>query len=237
MGQIFSSNNTNSNNNSIINNISIENIHVLELKDTIELIKKIQMTYKDKAVDMNNYTENLQKISIKQDSLIPMTIELLYEILNKNYIVDRVYKSKNNKLPYIPPRFNEAKLIESFKYESLPLINLNQYDKPVLKTVMLSSQITLEEFNNAFTIDTGKRDMIGMTKDMLKMMTSYYKNKFIGAFNTIYESLCDVNKIAWGKASFIYKNKGGKMDEIESFRQIIQFQMLLIISIEFCILD
>lgn len=211
-----------------INDIPVTNtdqkLDVMSKNDLIRILKN--MNPKKLSID-DVFTEKMKAFELYNETIIPMNIEI-YEHMKKfcsEYIppINKKYKV------YIKPGFTKDALKKSvdnssnfikFDPKSIELINTPFH---IIKS-FIDYDITEEDFNNAFSDPTDKKDMIGISKKMLFKLPTYHKTRLINAFNEIYNnSTCEeIYNISFGAASFAYKDaKNGSKEEIDSYRKIV----------------
>ncbi len=224
MGNIIGSNSSN-----ISDIIMINQLQECDKHQIIEYIK----TLNPKNINMeNNMHEKIKSIELMNKKLLPMSIELYHKLLvvlsERKVIVDKnLLKSKirsARKYYYVKPKFSVEDIVKANVPADKLLIcldeTINKIHDPIV--LMKNSDITLEEYNNSFGIDLSKKDMVGISKRILKEMSNYLKIRFINAYNDLIKDtdILDVSCIA--KGSFVYKiAKAGPTNDINSFRQIL----------------
>jgi len=178
----------------------------------------------------DNFQELLQNYELKSEDLLSMSIEL-YEIL-VNVAGDYqppqrplTITKKFNRAFYVKPNFTINDVINSINMIrpniasqlDEKLITISIPDQP-----MMMPDITLEEYDNAFNILTLNKDMMGISKKILKDIPIYMKLRFIKCFNQILENPTLINVSSIAKGKYEYKvSKKGPTDKIDSFRKIM----------------
>lgn len=175
----------------------------------------------------DDFITKLKNIELENTTLTPMALELyekLYNILGKYKPLDN--KKFKKKIFFVKPKFDGSQ-IKKYADELKPLNTILPLDTSLMvipaSTVSLKIEdITLEEYNNSFNNILMKKDMMGITKKILRDMPTYIKLRFINTYNKILTNNNLAKNIAIGKGSFIYKiAKAGAVTDINSFRQII----------------
>lgn len=201
-----------------------------DLMNKNDLINTIRGLTPDKF----NYNEELvtkmTDINLHNKELIPMMVEL-YEKLNKL----APYKKEDNvtlqtstkSMSFVKPKFSSKEivsLVESSEYpvESLEKLNLFEVKKSPTFIPFDESIFSINEFESSFRLATSNKDMMGVSKKLLVMSPKFLKARYISQINKLYRGMSPINKIAFGRASYIYKTAShGKATDMSSFRQIV----------------
>ena len=163
-------------------------------------------------------------VRLQNNKLIPMNIEL-YETL-KTLLPKPEPKENGTQMTftkrkfYVTPEFSpddiNLKRNPSDHLDEDLVLGIIEKQKIPFKII----PINIFEFSESFgTPDNGK-DMMGMSKKILLLMSNFQKRKFVNQYNKLYKGRSNVKEISFGKAFYIYKGKGPK-NEIKSFRQIV----------------
>lgn len=174
----------------------------------------------------DNFQEQMKTLELNATELIPMTIELynkMHEMFGEGKPVADPTRPKK-RMFFVKPQFSvenvKSSIIQKKTIAVPDFVTLMQ--KPAFTTCMNMTDITMTEYNESFNNTLTKKDMMGITKKMLRDMTYYHVTRFINAFNKILDDKEKVKMLAIGKASYIYKaGKGGAKNDVNSFRQII----------------
>ncbi len=193
-----------------------------------QLISYIKLL-KPKNVNLPiDFTDKAKDIEIENTELISMSVELYKKLFEEfgefKYVVDPQSKNKK-KIFFVRPRFDVDAVKKSI---DTPVQNISYpldttLIKPSVSMVsMKNSDVTVAEFTESFNNVLTKKDMMGLSKKMLRDMPNYMKVRFVNTFNKVLEDLSKVDKLSIGKASYIYKAaKHGSTNDINSFRQIV----------------
>jgi len=190
-----------------------------------------------------DFEEKMKNVEIENSNLIPMCVELY----KKMYIQFGEYKPPagkaiRKKLYYVRPKFGIDKVKENI---AIPIHNIgsildtNLMIIPQSVVAMKEDDISYDEFMNSFNNNIAKKDMMGISKNILKNVPKYIKIRLINTFNQILSDLTKVDNISFGKGSYIYKaNKHGPTNDINSFRLVIsipnsvnQFHRILVLRL------
>ena len=200
----------------------------LDLLTKLDLIKQIQ-SIKPKNINFPDDKEiKMKNLEITNKKIIPMSIELYTKLIElfgeykpparKTKFVKRQY--------YVKPGFTLEQAVESLNKlsspnSSIPLIeDLVEILDPVIPMQM--SDITLQEFNESFNNAQSKKDMMGISKKILREMPNYLKLRFINTYNMIIANPSLISEASIAKGTYVYKNaKQGPINDISSFRQIL----------------
>lgn len=195
--------------------------------DKVDLTNFIK-TLESKNINLpDDLNEAFKSLELETTKLLPMSIELykkMFELFGE-YKHDKSTKKHTQKRMYfVKPQFSvgdvKATVVNRKDVVTPEFINL--MPKYATTTDMKMGDITLEEYNESFNNTLTKKDMMGITKKILRDIPTYHKTRFINAFNKILDGTMDVNEHAVGKGTFIYKvAKGGEKKDINSYRQII----------------
>lgn len=209
-----------------------EQIDFTKLDDVTkeQLISYIKLL-KPKNVNLpNDFTDKAKDIEIENSDLIPMSVEFYKKLFEEfgefKPVVDQQGQSKTKKkVFFVRPRFDVDAVKKSI---DAPIQNISYpldttLVNPVASSVsMKNSDITVAEFTESFNNVLTKKDMMGISKKMLRDMPNYMKVRFVNTFNKVLEDLTKVDKLSIGRASYIYKvAKHGSTNDINSFRQIV----------------
>lgn len=196
-----------------------------ELINYIKLLKPKNITLPD------NFMEKMKDIELENTNLIPMCIELYQKMIDlfgefKPQAKDMGKTQIKKKQFFVRPKFTVDDVKKTING---PVVNISTPLDEHLITIpastvsMKADDISVTEFTDSFTANVlTKKDMIGISKKLLKDMPQYLKVRFVNAFNQTLKDLSRVDKLSVGKASYIYKaNKHGSTSDINSFRQIV----------------
>lgn len=208
---------------------SYENLDTYDKNQLTAFIKEIVSKHIDCPED---YFNKMQNLELNATELIPMTIELY----KKMFLLFGEYKKTEGttsvrtkkRVFFVKPQFPISDVKNTIiQRKVIPITNfVVLMEKMPFLTCMNMNDITPLEYNESFNNTLTKKDMMGVTKKMLRDMTDYHKTRFINSFNKILDSTSTgdskVNMVAIGKGSYVYKaNKNGAKNDINSFRQII----------------
>lgn len=211
-------------------NVDFKDIDYSEFNeyDKNKLINYI-MSMKTKNINLpDNFVEKMKDVEIDNTKLIPMSVELyhkLFELFGEfRPSKDESSKTKK-KMFFVRPKFDTDAVKKSIETETVKIsspIDLTLMN-PVNNAVqMKNTDITLAEFTESFNNTLTKKDMMGITKRILRDMPQYLKQRYVNVFNEILKDTGKVNEISFGRGSYMYKaNKHGPTSDINSFRQII----------------
>jgi len=208
----------------LIGSEKIENFLFLEDYSKNEVIQYIQEMQTIKLNLENG--DKLKDVELETTKLLLMCIELF----NKAYdLCGQAPKKEtpNKKMYFVKPKFEFSQIRTKLDSEGENKVERSSefmHLYPVQKNLvsMKNCDIDLEEFNNAFTAILGKKDMLGISKLLLKVMPDYLKLRFINCFNYVLSNSELIREISLGKGSYVYKiAKKGPLNDINSFRPII----------------
>lgn len=189
--------------------------------DELTKDRLIQLLKDLKTKKLNPEDGPINELDLECTNIIPLCIEA-YKKLEKMLKEDKLSAHpKLKKTYFIKPTFSIDKIKIDAPSSSPQEAQLNYAVKaPVV--LFNDNAITIEEFRNAFNNGNNSKDMIGISKKILSMMPSFIQQRFIVAFNKIYQNKSSINEISFGKGSYIYKlGKNGPKDSEDSFRKII----------------
>jgi len=226
----FSQNDTNTNSHKNITEDEDDTFDLSELdkyskEDIIEFIKALKI----KSLYINdNFAELIKNIELENDTLIPMCVELYKKltVALKNVVLP-VIKVSQKKIRYVRPKFTEDAVKKTLtdNVNTAPLtaiIDTTICNIPVSSTSFKTDDITIDEYEKSFNNTLLKKDMMGINKKILKLMTNYLKQRFVNTYNELLNDNINVKKMSLGRASYMYKEgKQGPTNDINSFRQII----------------
>jgi len=175
----------------------------------------------------NDFMEKIKDVELDNSKLLPMALELYQKVFDivgehKYVAVQGVFKKKQF---FVRPKFDEASVKKSIEDVvlniSVPITEeLFKINQPL--TDMKGCDITVTEFNDSFNETLTKKDMLGISKKLLRDMPNYLKIRFINIFNLILKDPTKVKEHSLGKGSYMYKAaKHGPTNDINSFRQIV----------------
>ena len=216
-----------------INNIQEVNFDHFDEITKEELINYIKLL-KPKNISLpDNFIEKMEDIELENTNIIPMCIELYQKMIDlfgeykpQNEDKDKDKSQLKKKQFFVKPKFTVDDVKKSIDG---PVVNISTpLDEhliiiPASNVSMKADEVTVTEFADSFTASIpNKKDIVGISKKLLKDMPQYMKVRFVNAFNQTLKDLSRVDKLSIGKASYIYKaNKHGSTSDIDSFRQII----------------
>lgn len=195
-----------------------------------ELIKRVREMTPEKF----NYDETLitkmNSADLHNKELIPMMVEL-YEYLQKVAPYKKEEGEKKLSVPgkkyiFIKPKFDVKEIISIVEKSSYPpesLESLKLFDVKKDNYVDFDQSIfSIGEFESSFRVTGMNKDMMGVSKKLLSFSPKFLKARYLSQINKLYRGISDVNKVSFGRASYLYKQaKKGKSNDIKSFRQII----------------
>ncbi len=176
----------------------------------------------------DDFHTKMESVELNNKQLMPMCFELydrMLKLFGNNTLKIDGQKPMKKKVFFVKPKFDTS---EVKKAVSGPKVNIakplttNLVVVPNATEPMKTGDISSDEFMAAFNAVITKKDMIGMSKRMLKDSPSYIRTRFVNEFNNVLNDLSKVNNLSIGKASYMYKaNKHGSTSDINSFRQLI----------------
>ena len=207
-----------------IQNIDFDEIDSFSKTQLMDYIKD----FKTKHLNLDeSFFENLKTVELENSDMLPMCLEFYEKCLKiSSEFKPPADSTKNSRMYFVRPKFGIDDIKKSIGATSNPVVTtkLNETLMQIPTTVvsMKNDDITLEEYNNSFNNVMMKKDMVGITKKLLRDMPQYLKIRFINCFNQLLSDLSKVNKISIGKGSYIYKTgKHGSTLDINSFRQVV----------------
>lgn len=193
-----------------------------------ELIAHIKII-KSKKINMcDDDNDKMKSIELENYTLLPMTIELYHKLLEiyGEYVSPENEDAPKNKFSkrvfFIRPKFSIDDIIK----QNMPIIKeeialmedlvvIPDYVSP-----MAGDEINLDEYNKSLNDAPIKKDMLGISKKILKYIPVYLKMRIINAYNEILKNPDTVPSFA--KGFYMYKlAKNGPTTDINSFRQIL----------------
>lgn len=194
-----------------------------------ELVNYIKLL-KPKNLNLpNDFSERMKNLEIDNTNLIPMCVELYQKMFDtfgeyKPSADTSAIKTKR-RVFFVRPKFDTDAVKKSIE---APVQNISfQLDQNLLNinpalVSMKNTEITVDEFTESFNNTLSKKDMMGISKRILRDMPNYMKVRFTNTFNKILSDFSKVDKLSLGKASYIYKvTKHGPTNDVNSFRQVI----------------
>ena len=175
-----------------------------------------------------DYLTKMQKLELDSTGVIPMALEFykkMFELFGEyKKPVDNTERRTKKKIFFVKPQFSVGDVQSSVVQKTIipitPFVQL--MPKPGFDTCMKMTDITMEEYLESFNATLTKKDMMGITKKMLRDMPEYHRTRFINGFNKVLDDVKKGGMLAIGKASYVYKaGKNGPKNDINSFRQII----------------
>ena len=221
---------------------SIDNDNYKSIISDLDYYTKEQLcdyikTLKPKNINLpDDFFDKMKDIEIENDKLVPMSIEFYLKLLNTfgefKYSADASKSSQfKKKAFFVRPKFTTDDVIKSV---GMPTQNLNiltdliVFQQNQSMVSMKNTDITISEFNDSFNAILTKKDMIGMSKKILRDMPNYTKIRFVNTFNKILFDPSTIKSNSLGRASYIYKvAKRGSTNDINSFRQIISIPNII----------
>jgi len=194
-----------------------------------QLIQTIQ-ALKTKNINLpENFVNKMKDIELENTELIPMCLELYQNMFSQLGEYIPVKDDGNNKMKkstfFVRPKFTVDDVKKSIE---TPVKSIrSDLDvtilEPCQKVVnMKNEDISPNEFTESFGTTLTKKDMMGITKRILKEMPQYLRIRFTNVYNQILKDKTLINNISIGRASYVYKvNKHGSTSDINSFRQIV----------------
>ena len=175
-----------------------------------------------------NFRETMKSVELENTKLIPMSIELYEQLIQifGEFVKDFTQSNpREKKAFFVRPKFGIEEITKSVdiaagQYIDLPLNTDIFVADPILVT-MKTGEITLDEYNASFNNIISKKDMVGISKRILRDMPNYLKIRFINVFNQHYlQERTATTCIA--KGSYVYKaSKRGPTTDVNSFRTIL----------------
>lgn len=197
---------------------------------TKEQLAKTIQALKTKNINLpENLTEKMKDIELENTQLIPMCLELYQHMFAQfgEYVPNKDkdgQKFKKNTF-FVKPKFNVDDVKKSIEAPVVNIssdLNMTLMEKGHKIVNMKNDDISLNEFTESFGTILTKKDMMGITKRILKDMPQYLRIRFVNVYNQILKNSALVNNISIGRASYVYKvNKHGSTSDINSFRQIV----------------
>jgi hypothetical protein len=195
---------------------SVEN-----LRDVIIKSMQLKRSAKIKMLE----SDQMANIELESTNLIQMNVELYNKILEAygEYKPNPEDKPKYRAKPkcYVKPKFTIEDVYASIGAKP-DVLDYNA--EPLTGHKMPWTEITIEEFDNAFNQVLSKKDMLGIPKLLLKNLPFYLKMLFVNEFNRLLSAKneLDISNISIAKCSYVYKEtKNGPTDKIGSFRPIM----------------
>jgi len=188
----------------------------------------------------DSFADDCASIELENRKIIPIALELhqkLLELLGEYTPPPRHLKPAERMMFFMKPKFSMSELEEFLNTptESADPIPFDSSllvmptDTSDLFNPMEVDVITLQEFDDAFGKKLGKKDMIGLSKLILKMVPTYIKRRIITALNRHYfnpELAASTPSIV--RVSYLYKvARKGPLDSISSFRQIVSVNNMI----------
>lgn len=176
-----------------------------------------------------SFGETCGEIELENKKIIPIILELyqkLFELFGEYKPLDKKKMSAQQRMMFfLKPKFSMETLEEFLNIpvekDQIPFEELS-VDIPDI-THMESDLITLSEFDDAFGKKISKKDMIGISKLLLKSLPVYLKRRILTAMNRHFfnpDIAADTPSLV--RVSYLYKvAKKGPLDQISSFRQIV----------------
>jgi hypothetical protein len=169
----------------------------------------------------DDFSNKIGTLEIECSEVIPMCIEL-YEKMSE--IVNEAVPKKGpklNKVYFVKPQFEKEDAAAHIATQNRPVVmyqvKLFEVNEPVVP--FETKKITMAEAFNNFTYN---KDMIGISKKIMRSIPDYLKMRFVIAYNSYYKDRVSPKNIAFAKGSYIYKaSKKGPKDEVDSFRSIM----------------
>lgn len=214
--------------NTISEFVSTNNVEV-EKKVSDEMLKNELLEYiKSSNPKSTNLPENYDKtadIDVDNRELIALCIEIQKKVFEIYGEYKHTGSNTKTKKYFVKPKFDKSKVSEKInangEKKNVPDFKV-LYDVPAPIKQMEKDIITLVEYNQAFNDPSVKKDMIGMSKQILRNITPFLKQLLINGFNRAYTDSNLIDKLSIAKGSYVYKDaKKGKHDDIDSFRPIM----------------
>src|SRR5690606_9448867 len=202
--------------NSIGNSINAEVLSEKLINSKHQIITEI-ISKKIKKINFpDDFKGLLQEIELNSTDLLMMSIEL-YEkivILVGEYQVPllemprQLSTGKFIKTFYVRPKFDIGDVIKSVG-SIMPniastldnhLITINPPNYPMKMT-----DITLEEYDESFNVISFNKDMIGISKKILRDIPIYLRLRFINIFNKILENPMLIGSSSIARGIYAYK--------------------------------
>jgi len=174
-----------------------------------------------------DYLTKMDKLELNATEVLPMAIELykkMFELFGEYRKPTITVTRTKKRLFFVKPQFSVSDVQSTIVQKvAIPITTfVTLMAKPGFVTCMNMTDITMNEYIESFNNTLTKKDMMGITKKMLRDMPDYHKTRFINGFNKILDDVNRGNMLAIGKASYVYKaGKNGAKNDINSFRQII----------------
>lgn len=226
MGNFITSFKNKINKKKIDNLTNFDNLDDYDKKQLIDFIKNIN----PKSLKLEKDDENkIKQFVFETNEIIPFCIEYyskLNKICNENVFKERKNTKKNF---FIKPTFDKDKVYELIIKSSAQISpEFDFYDIKEPEKKLNADNLTLEEFRSAFNIINNNKDMIGISKKMISLLSPYHSTILINNFNKIFNDNKSTKNISFGKGDYQYKvNKRGPKDNINSFRLIISIPNII----------
>lgn len=192
-----------------------------EKQELINYIKEMKL--QNLEVD-DEFSKKVGTLNIECSEPIPMCIEL-YEKMSK--VLEKAQPKKSTKLEkiyFVKPQFKPEDVTNYVELQNRPLAiyQVNLYDVVAPTHPFKEQKITIVEYVDAFNNFTYNKDMIGISKKIMRSLPDYLKLRFVNAYNRYYRDGESPKDLAFAKGSFIYKaSKKGPKDQVDSFRSIM----------------
>jgi len=208
----------------ITNTIPLNNLTKHQI---IEYIK----TNKAKNINLTDASQEMMKmIELDNSDLLTMSIELYQKLFAlfgefNGYIVSDSEKKTMKRQFFIKPKFGVDEIMKSidisYHIPELPFNDqLLKIHQPIILMVM--TDITLDEYNASFNNVLTKKDIIGISKRILRDIPPYLKLRIINVYNQCIDTPQKINSSSVARGSYIYKvAKRGPTTDVASFRQIL----------------
>ncbi len=229
------------------NTIDVSNLDTNNKHQIIEILKAL----KSKNINLSEeFITKMKDIELNNKKFYPMCIELyskLLEDLGEHVPIPDGSGKARKRTFFVRPKFDVTVVKATVEVQTVSIAcplytDITKPQAP--KVAMKTSDILLSEYTDSFNNNVAKKDMMGISKKILRDMPIYLKTRLLNAFNVIFSSVdCLNNKsadltpeqikeieccltlisgISLGRASYVYKAaKKGATDDIASFRQII----------------
>jgi len=171
----------------------------------------------------------MKMVELNNTKLLPMAIELyskLFGIFGEYRNVEVKQNTFYRKIYFIKPRFDITQVNEKYNTEMSKIKILTPFNNHLLQinrpiVAMIIMDIKLDEYNESFNDVLTKKDMMGISKKILRDIPEYLKMRFVNVYNQILYNPEFIKGSCLSKGSYVYKvAKKGATDNIDSFRPI-----------------
>lgn len=205
-------------------NINLDNMTKGQIIDFIKTLKIKSLIISPDLID------KLKSIEFKNTNLMTICIELYIKSYNifidipiNTGIQNQNQGKIKRKFMNVKPGFTKNDVLKTQENKrNIKIIenDINNIQLPIHE--FKKNLITLDEFMDSFNDNVAKKDMIGSSKRLYQNIPEFLRRCIINTFNELYKTRKDMNKICFGKCTYVYKGqKKGTPDNINAFRPII----------------